>query len=270
MTHIYFKSDNITLWLGDCRDISPQCDLIVSDPPYGKDTVIGRYSAKIENDADVKLIRDGILASLKGLKRSRHVYLFGQSIEDMELPIAKTVELIWDKELFGLGDLEIPWGTQHEKIQFGVYEPSKKNRENGYGKLAARMRRGSVLRSIRANSRGVRNHPTEKPVDILRMMIESSSMIGEAVYDPFCGSGSTIVASALEGRIGIGCEILEKYCKRAVERFYEELTPDQIGVVHISPEKPIRPSPQVGQASLFDGVTFLNSQPHDAAAENQE
>jgi len=76
----------------------------------------------------------------------------------------------------------------------------------------------------------VRNHPTEKPVDILRQMIESSSVFGETVYDPFAGSGSTLIAAALEGRKAVGCEIEERYCEIAVKRILSETTEKSIRV----------------------------------------
>ena len=127
-------------------------------------------------------------------------------------------ELIWDKDVIGMGDLTSPWGPQHEKVIFATYEISKANREKGYGNLSARLRKGSVLRSLRAQSGAVKHHPTEKPVDVLRQMIESSSVLGECVYDPFAGSGSTLVAAVVEGRRSIGCEIDERYCEAAARR----------------------------------------------------
>lgn len=55
------------------------------------------------------------------------------------------------------------------------------------------------------------------------MLIESSSNFEEIVYDPFVGSGSTLIAASLEGRIGIGVEIEEKYCEVAARRFELEV-----------------------------------------------
>jgi len=118
-----------------------------------------------------------------------------------------------------MGNLSVPWGPQHEKITFATYETSKANRERrGYGKLSARLRKGSVLRCLRHNAGSAKNHPSEKPVDILRQMIESSSVLGECVLDPYMGCGSTLVAAKLEGREGIGIELEEKYCEIAAKR----------------------------------------------------
>jgi DNA modification methylase len=128
--------------------------------------------------------------------------------------------LIWDKGILGLGNLSLPWGPQHERITFAVYYPYKDSRK-GRGELSARLRKGSVLRSQRFNGTGIKHHPTEKPIRILRQMIESSSMIGETVYDPFCGSGSTLLAALIEGRSAVGVEISEQFCETAVKRFEE-------------------------------------------------
>lgn len=58
-------------------------------------------------------------------------------------------------------------------------------------------------------------HPTQKPLDLLRMLIEQYSLPGEIVLDPFAGSGSTLKAAQLTGRRAIGIEMDEEYCRRA-------------------------------------------------------
>ena len=61
-------------------------------------------------------------------------------------------------------------------------------------------------------------HPTTKPIQLISRMITNSSRVGELVCDPFCGSGSTIVAAHQLGRIACGCEIDPGYVAVSLER----------------------------------------------------
>lgn len=65
---------------------------------------------------------------------------------------------------------------------------------------------------------GNRAHPTEKAVDILTPLVRAYSRPGALVLDPFCGSGSSCVAAALEGRNSIGIELEASYCRIARRR----------------------------------------------------
>lgn len=221
----YYARGGVTLYLGDCAEHEIACDLIVTDPPYGQEFKSGKSDlwGKIQGDDDMEGTMNRLDRALKGLRRGRHVYIFGNRFNFSSLPLCGLTDLIWDKGMIGMGDLTEPWGPQHENITFATYELSKANREKGYGKLSARLRKGSVIRSLRPNSGGVKHHPTEKPVDILRQLVESSSVMGETVYDPFAGSGSTLIAAALEGREAVGVEFEERYCEIAANRFDLEL-----------------------------------------------
>jgi DNA modification methylase len=225
---IYYRDDNATLYMGDCRDVLPAlepADLIVTDPPYGVEFRSNRRGDKfdfIAEDDDpsgmASLVGEAIRSNLK---RYRHAYVFGP-LDFSPLVIAGIVQepmsLIWDKGVLGMGNLSLPWASQHEDIQFMVAVKSKANVGKGEGRLAARLRRGSILTHQRPHAAGVTRHPTEKPVPLLRELIESSSCFGEVVLDPFVGSGSTLVAAALEGRKSIGVELEEKYCEIAAKR----------------------------------------------------
>ncbi len=65
---------------------------------------------------------------------------------------------------------------------------------------------------------GNRRHPTEKPVEILRPLIETFSLPGDTVLDPFCGSGSTLEAARSCGRAYLGVELDEGYFRTASVR----------------------------------------------------
>lgn len=220
----YYEDEMVTLFHGDCRDVLPilgksSVDLLVTDPPYGQAFKSNRghdHAAIVGDDGSLDVPAALTLAT-KCLRRSRHAYVFG-AIDLSETPLAAQVELIWDKGVVGMGNLELPWATSHEPVTFAIYEPSKANRDKGYGKLVARIRKGSVVRATRTNGAATTRHPTEKPVEVLRQFIESSSLLRETVLDPFVGVGSTLVAAVLEGRRGIGIEVDEGYCEMAAVR----------------------------------------------------
>jgi site-specific DNA-methyltransferase (adenine-specific) len=65
---------------------------------------------------------------------------------------------------------------------------------------------------------GNRVHPTEKAVSILKPLIEAFSLPGNTVLDPFCGSGSTLVAALLSKRNYLGIELESRYCELAEKR----------------------------------------------------
>lgn len=66
-------------------------------------------------------------------------------------------------------------------------------------------------------------HPTQKPIGLLRRIIPDSTKVGDIVYDPFLGSGSTAIACQHLGRKCIGIELDETYVKTTLTRL-EKLT----------------------------------------------
>jgi DNA modification methylase len=222
----FYQSGNVTIYHGDCRDIAPalpkaSVDLIISDPPYGVRWRSGFRTLQFEEIAnddgslDVPEVFDDILPVLR---EARHAYIFGRFDWSKSKKLRATTELIWDKEQVGPGDLTLPWGPAHEILTFGVHIKSDANAKDGYGRLSAKMRKGSVLRVPRLNSNATGLHQTEKPVALLRILVESSSCFDDVVFDPFMGSGSTLVAAAIEGRGAVGIDLDEANCEKAIKR----------------------------------------------------
>ena len=65
-------------------------------------------------------------------------------------------------------------------------------------------------------------HPTQKPLKLIRRLIEASSNEGDVVLDPFSGAGSTQISSIQLNRHYIGIELDEKYYKIGLQRIKEE------------------------------------------------
>jgi len=234
----YYEAHGITLYVGDARAILPTLPrgnhvngvgVLLADPPYG-------VNARASGYRKVKLARDRIAhdetstmgmeiveAAWSRLRLSRHAYVFGP-FDLRALPYAAGhCQLVWDKMLHGVGDLALPWGRQHEPIQFALRKDGPAQVKRGEGALVARLRAGNVLRHKRPNGKGARHHISEKPVPLLRELIEMSSRHGETVLDPCVGSGSTLVAALMEGRRAIGIELEVEWADVAVQRL-EALT----------------------------------------------
>ena len=106
-------------------------------------------------------------------------------------------QVIWDKLSHGVGDTAAQFGPRHEVIWFAT---------KGRGFKFPSFRPSSVL-PFRRPPNATRTHPTEKPVDLMRHLVESVTRPGDLVLDPFAGSGSTGEACLRAGRRFWGCEL---------------------------------------------------------------
>jgi site-specific DNA-methyltransferase (adenine-specific) len=113
-----------------------------------------------------------------------------------------------------MGDLSFPWSPNFEMVWI-------------FGDGWSGHRGGSVLqgRTVPTWNTGHarRDHPHEKPVDLLAQIIRKAP--GVTVMDPFAGSGTTLVAAKMEARRAIGIEIEERYCEIAALRLSQDVLP---------------------------------------------
>lgn len=72
------------------------------------------------------------------------------------------------------------------------------------------------------SKKGAGGHPAPFPIELPKRCIKLFSFVGDTILDPFLGSGSTLIATHLNKRIGIGVDIDETYCKIAVDRLRQE------------------------------------------------
>jgi len=139
------------------------------------------------------------------MKKDSHVYIFTswKVYEQVKPIIEKYFEvkncLIWNKNNWSMGDLNGNYAEKYEMIIFAT---------QGNRRLLGEKRPVNVLDFERT---GNSNHPTEKPVNLIKELIKNSTVEGEVVLDYFAGSGSTLVAGLETGRNPIGIESNEEY-----------------------------------------------------------
>jgi len=67
-----------------------------------------------------------------------------------------------------------------------------------------------------------KNHPAPFPLELALRIVKMFSFVGDTVLDPFCGTGTTMIASIKSGRNSIGVEIEPEYCKMAARQLKAE------------------------------------------------
>ena len=211
MTEPYYSDDLVTLYHGDCLEITEwlTADVLVFDPPYGVDYQSGSrrdtLAASILNDTDTR-VRDGALGLWGSM---RPALVFGSW--KIARPADTKACLIWDtKGALGMGDLRIPWKPSDQEIYVLGNGPWQGRRDSNVLSFAP-------VQSMASNGR---QHPHEKP---FRLMTELIAKTRGTVADPTAGVGSTLVAAKALGRRSIGCELDERYCEIAAKRLSQQV-----------------------------------------------
>lgn len=106
---------------------------------------------------------------------------------------------------------EVSFGTQYEPRDWGIYDADKKLQGNLI-----------TIPSVVSNSHEKEDHPTQKPVKMLRYLIRTYSNEGDLILDNCIGSGTTAVAAIKEKRHFIGMELNKEYYDIACKRIKKE------------------------------------------------
>ena len=127
--------------------------------------------------------------------------------------------IIWVKNTVVIGRKD--YLPMHELIAYGWFGRHKMERSKAKSVLFHPKPASSKL------------HPTMKPVGLLRKLIPNSTKRGEGVYDPFGGSGSTLIACEHLERVATLVELDPAYCETIIAR-WEKLTGKE-AVIHFNP-----------------------------------
>lgn len=238
---------NMTLLQGDCLELmknipDESIDLIVTDPPYPTTSRgnAGNSGGMLQKDINKKGkvfqyndIHCSLYASefYRLLKDGSHCYIMTNHVNLIDMLNTFTdlrtdeerqngakqygfhfvKSLVWDKGNKIMGQYYM---SQFEYILFFRKGKGKKINHCGTSDILR-------FRNIKQKSSNGQNlHDTEKPVDLMRVLIENSSLEAQTVLDAFMGIGSTGVACLDTNRHFIGIELDENYFNIAKERIH--------------------------------------------------
>jgi len=226
---------------GDCKDWVGQADCIVTDPPYGETSL-----------AWDTLCHQWPRLALQWLRPGGSMWVFGSLRSFMASAAAfddwaQAQDVLWEKHN-GTNAFNDRFRRVHEHaVQFyvGKWAQVYKQPLFTHDATARAVRRKKrppqwgdigessyvshdggprLMRSVMfaRSCHGSAVHPTQKPLDVLKPLIEYSCPPGGVVLDPFMGSGSTGVAALQLGRRFIGIELSPEYVALARERLNNE------------------------------------------------
>lgn len=196
--------------------------LMVTDPPYGVE-----YDPSWRNQVGVaKTKRTGKVANddradwreAWALFPGDVAYVWHAAIHATTVAESLTAcgfdiraQIVWSKSRFALGRGDYHW--QHEPCWYGVRKGAKSHWQGA--------RDQSTLWSIApAGGEDVATpHGTQKPVEVMRRPIVNNSARGDVLYEPFSGSGTTLIAAETVGRVCYALELDPAYCDVIVRRW---------------------------------------------------
>ena len=202
--------------------------IMVTDPPYGvgyepgwRDGIVGEFGAAarvkdaVANDDTVdwssayRLFPGDVAYTWS--PGGDHVLETGRAIQEAGFQIRSM--LVWRKQHFAISRGHYHW--QHEPCWYAV-------RKGKAARWCGDRTQSSIWDIASLNPAGRQEerlqHGTQKPLECMARPIRNHGAEGDVVYDPFLGSGTTIVACEQLGRIGYGIEIEPKYVAVTLQR----------------------------------------------------
>jgi len=210
-------------------------DLVVTDPPYNvsqpHDLIFGGKPIKKDFGAwDYCFDPEPVLRELKRvLKPNGQIYVFCGT---MQVPIYMRIFqeswffrniLIWSRTNPCPRLSKTNWLFANDYIMYAINEKVKLNKITFNFESQSAMKNLFITPALLGAERlkkpeGGSVHPTQKPLSVLKRLIDASSNSGDIVLDPFMGVGSTAVAAKLCGRQFLGCDKDAEFVRYAQER----------------------------------------------------
>ena len=252
----YFLDGNFVLYHGDCLDILNQLpensvDMIFADPPYnlsnGGFTVHAGRMVSVDKglwdvskgflddyefhyrwlEACKRVLKPNGTLWVSGTYHS--IYQCGHALQSLCYHILNDIS--WFKpnaspnlscRFFTASHETIIWARKEKKAKhtFNYQEMKEGNwPEDKLKKPGLQMRSVWSMGTPKPEEKKYGKHPTQKPLDLLKRIVLSSTNKGDVILDPFTGSSTTGIASAMHGRKFIGIDMEKDYLELSKKRF---------------------------------------------------
>jgi DNA modification methylase len=189
-----------------------------AEPSYMKHRIEGHTETTISGDTRADWSDAfALVPSLEVLyvwHATSHMVEVAQGIERIGFKLRQ--QLIWFKTTAAISRSAYHW--QHEPCLYAVRKGKTANWQGTRDQTTV-WSAASPKMIMGGSTEDKENHPTQKPVELMRRPLLNHTVKGDAVYDPFLGSGTTLIACETEGRRCYGLEIEPKYCDVIVARW---------------------------------------------------
>ena len=216
-------------------------DCVWTDPPYGV-SYVGKTdeALSIKNDGRddaLRVLRDALVTIVAVSRPGAPLYMahadvlrvpFQLACEEAGVRMRQT--LIWVKDQMVLSRADYHYKTEpilhgdlasedHEPVGYG-FAPGGEGRLGRGGERWHGDNRGTTVFEV-PRPKASREHPTMKPVELIEPMLRNSCPPGGVVFDPFAGSGSTMIAAHRAGMRALLCELDPHYADVICRRWQE-------------------------------------------------
>ena len=210
------SADVVAKLLGDVRPL-----LMVTDPPYGVEydpswrnatgAAKTRRTGKVLND-DRADWREAWALFPGDVAYVWHGALHATTVADSLIAAGFDIrsQIIWAKDRLVLSRGDYHW--QHEPCWYAV-------KKRGKGHWAGDRKQTTLWQIANKDQDAETVHGTQKPVECMRRPILNNSSPGQAIYEPFMGSGTTLIAAEITGRVCYGIELNPAYVEVAIARW---------------------------------------------------
>jgi DNA modification methylase len=197
----FYDDGQVTIYHGDARELlwRVECDVVVTDPPYGVD------KAKWDDRLPVEILE---LAAFKS--KAMAIMPGVWNIGAMPARLGPQVYR-WTLSA------HLSNGMTRGAVGFGNWIPCLLYSREG---TSPYKQDGDCQRFV-VGTEDKPDHPSPKPYRVMTWIIDR--MPAGVILDPFMGSGTTLVAAKQLGRKAIGFEVDERYCELAVSRLAQEV-----------------------------------------------